>query len=186
MYSHWHNSLFHFWFELHDLCFNVFRWGIHLYTYRILNTFLSVCPSFHPLCTISQKLYIMWSWFLLYRCKMMKSPGIFFIFVKFRFFVLLRGRVKGQKLNKKKKQKLHLSCIVFQEKCSVWSWFSVDLCKVMISPGILFSFFQNFNFSGCYRGKRAKNGPKWQKILSVAQHISGTMHHMIVTYGRPV
>ena len=29
----------------------------------------------------------------------------------------------------------------------------------------------------------AKNGPKWRKILSVAIHISGTTHHMMVIYG---
>ena len=28
----------------------------------------------------------------------------------------------------------------------------------------------------------AKNGLKWQKTLSVALHISGTMHHMIIIY----
>ena len=35
-----------------------------------------------------------------------------------------------------------------------------------------FSIFQNFDFAGCYGGKRAKNGPKWQSILSVMLHIS--------------
>ena len=45
------------------------------------------------------------------------------------------------------------------------------------------SFFQNFDFSGCQGGKCAKNGPKLQKILSIALHISGTIHHMIVIYG---
>ena len=42
-----------------------------------------------------------------------------------------------------------------------------------------FSLFQNFNFLGCPWVKRSKYGPKWQKILSVALHISGTIHHMI-------
>ena len=46
-----------------------------------------------------------------------------------------------------------------------------------------FSFFQNFDFSGCQEGKRGKNGPKWRKILSVALYISGTIDHMTVIYG---
>ena len=29
-----------------------------------------------------------------------------------------------------------------------------------------------------------KNGPEWQKIMSVALHISGTIHHMIIIYGQ--
>ena len=31
---------------------------------------------------------------------------------------------------------------------------------------VVFSFFQNFDFLGCYGGKKAKNALKWQKILS--------------------
>ena len=46
-----------------------------------------------------------------------------------------------------------------------------------------FLLFQNFDFSGCWGAKGTKNGPKWPKILSVALHISGTIHHMTVIYG---
>ena len=31
--------------------------------------------------------------------------------------------------------------------------------------------------------KRAKNSPKWQIIMSVVLHISGTMYHMVFIYG---
>ena len=31
----------------------------------------------------------------------------------------------------------------------------------------------------------AKNGSKWQKILSVTLHVSGTIHHIIVIFGTP-
>ena len=41
-------------------------------------------------------------------------------------------------------------------------------------------------FPGCQGGKSAKNGPKWQKIMSVKLHISGTVHHMIIVYGTHV
>ena len=55
----------------------------------------------------------------------------------------------------------------------------------MTSPDVCFIFLK-FSFFGMLVGKRAKNGPKWQKILSVALNISGTIHHMIVIYGAHV
>ena len=48
-------------------------------------------------------------------------------------------RVKGQKTAQNEKQ-LHLSHAISQEKYSIWSWFLVHLCKVMISPGFFFFF----------------------------------------------
>ena len=56
---------------------------------------------------------------------------------------------------------------ISQEQYSIWSWFWVHLCKIIISPGF-FSFFWNFEFLGCYGGKRAKNNPKW-KIHTIFQ-----------------
>ena len=50
----------------------------------------------HPSCTISQEQYSISSWFLVHLCKMMISPGAFFILLRFWFFGLVR-RVKGQK-----------------------------------------------------------------------------------------
>ena len=46
---------------------------------------------------------------------------------------------------------------------------------------MLFLVFQKIFFWRLLGGKRAKNSPKWQKILPVALHIWGTMHHMTVT-----
>ena len=60
--------------------------------------------------------------------------------------------------------------------------FWLYLCKMMISS-TFFSFFQNFDFLGCYRGKRAKNDPKLEEKLSVVLPISGILHHMIVICG---
>ena len=48
---------------------------------------------------------------------------------------------------------------------------------------LLFSCFQNFDFLGCYGGKRAKNSPKWEMITSVMHHISGMVHHLIIIFG---
>ena len=50
-----------------------------------------------------------------------------------------------------------------------------------ISRGI-FLFFK-FWFFEFLEGKKAKNGPKWQKVLSVVLDISGIIHHMVVIYG---
>ena len=91
----------------------------------------------------------------------------------------VKGWVKSAKNSPKWKVKINLSCATLQEQYSIWSWFLVHLCKMMITPGI-FSIFQNFDFLCCWWGKSAKNGPKWQKILSVVLHISGTIYHIIV------
>ena len=52
------------------------------------------------------------------------------------------------------------------KKKNIWSYF--------------FHFFSKFWFSGgC---KRAKNVPKWERVLSVMLHISRIKHHMIFIY----
>ena len=60
--------------------------------------------------------------------------------------------------------------------------FMVHKCKRIISPGIFFIFSKG-QFPASSGGKRAKNGPKYQKILSVSVCISGTVHHMLVIFG---
>ena len=53
-----------------------------------------------------------------------------------------------------------------------------DFCYTSVKWWYLHAFFcccWYFHFSGCYEGKRPKNGPRWQKVLSVALHISGTI-----------
>ena len=63
---------------------------------------------------------------------------------------------------------------------------------MMISPGVLFCFFKILIFwviregGGGGGGKRAKNGPKLEKSLSVALPFSGTIHHMVFIYGTHV
>ena len=54
--------------------------------------------------------------------------------------------------------------------------------KMLISS-IFFPFFWKFWLSESIGGKMTKNGPEWQNILSVALHISGTIHHMVIIYG---
>ena len=103
----------------------------------------------------------------------MISPGVFSYFQSFDFLVCEWGKNAKKAQNDKK---LYLLCSTSQESYIIWFSFMVHRCK-MVSPGVFFSFFQNFNF------KRAKDSPKWQKILSVMLLISGIIHQMIVIYG---
>ena len=56
---------------------------------------------------------------------------------------------------------------------------------MIISAGAFF-IFSKFSYFGLLGGKKAKNSPKWQKILSVMLDILGTIYHMIVIYGTHV
>ena len=48
--------------------------------------------------------------------------------------------------------------------CPIWSWFLVDMCKMITSPDHFF-IFSRFWFSGLLGGKREKKWPKMTKIL---------------------
>ena len=124
-------------------------------------------------CLVSQEAYIIWSSFMLLMCKRIISPGFFSNF----FQILIFG---GQKWAKRAKsgptwQKnmsvtLHISgnihhmIVIFWYTCVKWRHLQM-----------LSSFFQNFNFPGFSGDKRANNGQKRQKIMSVSVHISGTV-----------
>ena len=79
-------------------------------------------------------------------------------------------------------KKLCTSCSISQETYIIWLPFMVQICKMIISPGA-FLMFSVFSFSGSIAGKRTKNDPNWQKLLSVRLNISRTIHHMIAIYG---
>ena len=79
--------------------------------------------------------YIIWSCFLLHKFKMIASPHALFIFVKFWVSGLLGG-CNGQKIAQNDKNKL--SPFTSQELYLISLWFSVDTCKLMISPAIFF------------------------------------------------
>ena len=100
-----------------------------------------------------------------YTCVKCCYIQVFFYFYKILSFCFVR-MVKEQKIAKRKNenyiysQRLHLRNSDaydhdFWYTCVRW-WHLV-----------FFSFSQNFDFLGCQRGKRAKNGPKWQKIIFV-------------------
>ena len=104
------------------------------------------------------------SWVLVHLCKMMISPDVFLIFLKFSFFGLLGGW-KGEKMSKMKnnsyichvpydkndprwQKKISLLQLISQEPYIIWLSFMMHLRKMMISLGF-FSFFQNFDSLGC-------------------------------------
>ena len=58
-----------------------------------------------------------------------------------------------------------------------------DFWYTFVKQWYLLGVFSKFWFFGLLWGKRAKNHPKWQKLLSVVVYISGIIHHMIVIYG---
>ena len=118
--------------------YEVFRWGTYL------------CHFFHLfvslLHTISQNLTSSYHNFWHTCVKWWYLLAFFSFFWNFDFFGLLGG--KRTKIAQNEKYKLHVSCVISQEQQSIWSWFLVHLCKMTISPGVFFIFW-NFYFSDC-------------------------------------
>ena len=112
----------------------------------------SICYSFHSsinlsICMsaclepyISQESYIVWSSFMVHICKMIISPGIFFIFSKFWF-----SDCQGVKVQKMAKNSclLHL---IFQKPYVIWSSFMMHMFKRIISSGAFFFVFKILSF----------------------------------------
>ena len=65
--------------------------------------------------------------------------------------------LKEQKIAQNEKKQLDLSRAKSQEQYCIWSWFLVNVFKMMISPGAFFLFFEVFIF-------RAVRGVKEKKI----------------------
>ena len=114
---------------------------------------------------MSQEPYIIWLWFMVHICKMVISPGAFFIFFKILIFHVVRG-VKGQKMvqNDKKAKNCSLSRSISHQPYIIWLSFMVHMFKVIISLGG-FSIFSKFWVFVLLGGKGVKNSPKWQKIV---------------------
>ena len=93
-------------------------------------------------CFISQEPYIIWLSFMVHLlCKMIISPGVFFIFFKVWFFGLWVRGVKGHKMFQDDKN-FCLLPLLSQEPYIIWLSFMVRLCKMIISPSSFFHFFQ--------------------------------------------
>ena len=113
-------------------------------------------------------------------CRVIISPGVFFIFSKFWFSWLLVG-LKWQTMVENDK-KLCLSHSISEEPYIIWLSFMVHMCKMVISPGVFFHFHKIFIFQ-IVRGVKGQNLVQNNKKFSVTLQISGTIHHMNVIYG---
>ena len=135
--------------------------------------------KFHLSHFISQEPYIIQLSFMVHLCEMMSS-GVFFQFFKILIFQV--NRVKEQKAVQIDK-KFCPSCSISPELYIIWLSFIVHLCKMVISPGVFFSFSKFWFFRLVKGVKGQKTVQNDKKILSVTLHISGNIHHMIVIYG---
>ena len=112
---------------------------------------------------------------------------MFFSILKF-WFSRLSGGWKGKKWPKMTKISV-CHTLYFRNHISydLDLWYTC-MYKRIISPGIFlfflfFIFFKILVFGIIRWGegvKKAKNDPKWQKILSVSLHISEIVHHIII------
>ena len=124
--------------------------------------------------SIFQEAYIIWSWFLVHKCKMMTSLDSFFILSKFCFVGLLGG-VEGQKMAQNEK-KFCMSHSLSQKPYLIWFWFLVYICKMMISAG--FFFFLQFLGVGVIKGQKMTYNYQFHTISHV--------DHIIKIFGTQV
>ena len=125
---------------------------------------------------MSQEPYMIWSSFVIHKCKMIISGG-FFYFLFILIFQVFSG-VKGQKIVQKDKT----FCLLHsrsQEPYIIWLSFVVHTCKMIISAGFFF-IISKFWFFRLLGGSTCIKWPKCQKNLSVSLWFSGTVPHMIV------
>ena len=129
-----------------------------------MSLFPSVHPSIHPFVHSSLSIrhashlrnstssnYNFW-----YTCvKWWYPPQKNFFFLILIFWAV--WGLKEQKVAQNEKKQLDLSRAKSQEQYCIWSWFLVNVFKMMISPGAFFLFFEVFIF-------RAVRGVKEKKI----------------------
>ena len=108
------------------------------------------CPSRF----IYQEPYIIWLSFIVNLCRMIISPGFFFLFSKILIFWVVR-ETKGQKVVQNDK-KFCLLRSISQEPYLMWLSFMVHMCKMIISPGVFFHFFKILIFRIVREGKGQK------------------------------
>ena len=117
-----------------------------------------------------------------------KTKRLSFIITQFKIEVLLPFTGCRKVLKQKPVQndkKLCQSHFISQKPYIIWLSFMVQLCK-MIMSSVFFYFFKIFIFWVVRGVKGWKMVQNDKKILSVALHITGTIHHMIVIYGANV
>ena len=88
--------------------------------------------------SISQGPYIIWSSFVVCKCRMMMSPGGFFMFFKILIFQNFR-RVKGEKMAQHDKKNCP-SYLYISGTYIIWSSFMIRMCKRIILSGFFYIF----------------------------------------------
>ena len=93
---------------------------------------------------ISQELYMIWFLFMVHMCKVMMSPGGFFIFLKFWFF-----GVRGIELQKMVQNGKNSVCHTpYLRNHTSYDCCLLYTCKMIISLSVFF-ICSNFDFLGC-------------------------------------
>ena len=77
-----------------------------------------------------------------------------FLYIYFHFLGCYRDKV--QKIAQNEKYQLHLSHTISQEQYSLWSWFLVHLCKLMMSPVFFFYIYIYISIFWAVRGVRGQ------------------------------
>ena len=95
-------------------------------------------------------------------CKMIISPGVFFIFLKFWLSGLLGGGQKGKKQPKMTKDSI--------------------FCTLHLRNHASFVVFSKFGLFVLLGGSKGKKWPKMTKTLFFALYIFITLYHMIFIY----
>ena len=94
-----------------------------------------------------------------------------YLLIFFQFLIF--GANSNKMTQMTKWPKMTEYCVVApisQEAYTIWLWFLVHIYQLMTSS-YAFYIFSKFWFSGLLGGKRAKNGPKGQKNLSVSLYL---------------
>ena len=124
--------------------------------------------------SMSQKLCIICSSFMVHMCKMI-SLGIFSFFQNLIFWV-----VRGSK-RAKNGPKFCLSRSISQEPYMIWLSLMVHICKIILCPWTFF-IFSKFWFSRLLEGSKGKIWPKMTKKISLFHSVSQELY-IIWFYG---
>ena len=123
---------------------------------------------------------------LWYTCVKWCISWVFSHFFKLLILLVVKGK-EGRRKRAKKRYNMRKKSVCGAPYLRNHISYDFDLyyscVKWQESPGVFF-IFSKFWISGLLGGgKKAKNSPKRQKILSVALEISGTIHDMVFICG---
>ena len=132
-----------------------------------------LCPQH----LISKESYIIWLSFVVYKCKLMISPGYFFS--KFWCYLQAFFSKFWQKMVQNQKRFCLLNAMSL-EPYIIWLSFVVDICKMIISPGFFFHFLKIliFWFASGIKGQKMTQNDKSFCLLHLISQESLFIVHM--------